>query len=902
MNNTLNIRYLNVQHYTKEKEPTLTRHLIHDYPYIILITSTGRTRDQPLKISGYITYLVNKGNEIHAGSAVAIKKGIKFKILDNFQTDTIGAEIETSMGPVVILTGYSPPRHNFLPAQDLQYMIDNRFPALFAGDLNARHTLFGYTCSLNTKGRSLSNLIYRNRLNHIGPNFNTFFTRNSSTKPDIVLTNNKFFLNYHIAPGGLGPSDHLTMNIKISVKPIKVQCTPIQDINKVDWDLYKNLLSQTPIINLDGKTLPDIPTEVNTLYTDINEAKDTATPTKTVQLRNNIKVTAKFKRLTKVLDRYAHRLLTHGKTEHLDRVIRDTQLLLQQEGNLCKMDWWETQLLKIEQAAKCNKTFWRHVKAVSGGKNRTTCNLIVQENGRNKIAKTDEEKAEVFTKIWSQVYRISPEDNQQFCKDTEQMVENTLNQNIDKITPKWRIDLQSIRDPNTNNLPITETDVINAIKRTANKTPGPSKLRKPYFSNLPQNIITNITHIFNCCYATGFYPQHFKLAEMIFIPKGGPASTDPTKYRPISLLNFLGKILASILNKRLVQHLETHNILKQSQHGFRRKRSSTTLIGNLYERLSRELAGGRNRTLITIVLRDVKKAFDRVWHRGLVYKLMQTGIETPLLRILTNFLQNRKAQVKVNKSKGQLFDLTAGVPQGDVLSPTLYLVMANDYPQPTFNRNSRNFVKQYADDLTQVIISKFTAQVDNARKEIHIRNVQEEITKQNDYEKLWKIQTNTEKFQIIHIARRKMPQVIIQGRLIPHTSQGSLLGMDFSYANFFTKQVEKNRKKADNALKNLYRFRYLKKQLKLRLYKTLILPLLTYPVIPLNALSKNQLNNLQVIQNKATLWVCNEYYPNRQRNNLIHHELKLETLEERLQRLAEGVYNRIIDEDTDFWR
>ena len=89
------------------------------------------------------------------------------------------------------------------------------------------------------------------------------------------------------------------------------------------------------------------------------------------------------------------------------------------------------------------------------------------------------------------------------------------------------------------------------------------------------------------------------------IPKPEGEKSDPNNYRPISLLNFLGKVFASILNKKLVKHLEDNNIIKESQHGFRKKRSSTTLIAQLYERIAREKAGGRHKTLVTMVLRDV---------------------------------------------------------------------------------------------------------------------------------------------------------------------------------------------------------------------------------------------------------------------------------------------------------
>ena len=896
---TIDIKYQNVQNYTQDREAGIVRHLTQNNPDIILITSTSRTKDKPIRIQGYNTFTTNKWDERHAGSAIAIKKGLQFEILNEFICDTIGAKIETSQGILIVMTSYAPPRHPILPSEDLKYMINNVHPTIFAGDLNARHTLFGYTSDPNIKGRQLSRLVYDNKLNHIGPTFNTYFTRNTSTKPDCILSNNAFFLNYHITPGGIGISDHLTIDIKVSVKPIKIPCTPTPDINKVNWDTYKNLFSSAQEINLDGQITDEIDKEFDNLYTQINEAKDNVTPIRTIKIINNIMITSKYKRLTKKMEKYSEKLRTTGKTEYIERVIRNTQLMLIQEGNQCKREWWENQLTKIEQASKNNAVFWKQVKLVSGGKRAGTPNLVTRENGRNTIAKTDLEKTHTFTNTWSKVTQITPEENQQFCMETENMVEESINQNINRITPKRVINLQEITNRDTQTLPIDITDVTSAIKAIANKTPGPSKLKKPYISNLPPNIIKNITHLFNCCYSTGTYPKHFKTAEIVLIPKNTGPKTDPKNYRPISLLNILGIFFAHILNKKLVKHMEENGIIRESQHGFRKKRSSITLIANLYERIAREKAGGK--TLVTVVLRDVKKAFDKVWHKGLIYKLMQSGLETPLLRILANFLQDRKAKIRVNKTIGDTFNLSAGVPQGDVLSPTLYLIMCNDYPQPTQNQQSKNFCKQYADDFTQVIVSRFNTKISNAKKEIHRRNVEEEIEKQNAYERLWKIKTNTDKFQIIHIGVRTAPNTIIEGESIPHTIQAKLLGMDFSYANFFTKQVKNCAKKATDALKLLYRFRYLRRKIKLRLYKALVLPHLSYPVIPLNALSKTQTEILQKVQNRGIRWICNESMRNC-RLTQRHHDLKLEYIEDRLKRLAEGYWYKIEEEDSEFWR
>ena len=172
------------------------------------------------------------------------------------------------------------------------------------------------------------------------------------------------------------------------------------------------------------------------------------------------------------------------------------------------------------------------------------------------------------------------------------------------------------------------------------------------------------------------------------------------------------------------EFLEINNIIKDSQHGFRSKRGISSLIANLYERIAREKDD--KKTLITVVLRDISKAFDKVHKESLIYKLSKLNMPIPLLRILANFLQDRTAQVKLNDKLGDIFELKSGVPQGDILSPTLFLIMINDFPDPDWGGSKRNFVKQYADDFTQVIVTKCVKINDYARS-LHRESVKQEM-------------------------------------------------------------------------------------------------------------------------------------------------------------------------------
>ena len=93
------------------------------------------------------------------------------------------------------------------------------------------------------------------------------------------------------------------------------------------------------------------------------------------------------------------------------------------------------------------------------------------------------------------------------------------------------------------------------------------------------------------------------------------------------------------------------------------------------------------------VSKDISKAFDKVWHQGLLYKLKQNGISGNLLEILTGFLKDRKQRVVLNGQNSLWANIEAGVPQGSILGPLLFLIYINDLPD-----NQSTNVKLFADD------------------------------------------------------------------------------------------------------------------------------------------------------------------------------------------------------------
>ena len=121
------------------------------------------------------------------------------------------------------------------------------------------------------------------------------------------------------------------------------------------------------------------------------------------------------------------------------------------------------------------------------------------------------------------------------------------------------------------------------------------------------------------------------------------------------------------------------------------------------------------------------KAFDRVWVEGLQFKVLQNELPE---RMLCSFVTGRTAQIKIDEHIGPRFQLQAGIPQGSILSPTLFIFYTHDIPSPATNTDVDVI---FADDISQAILYK-----GNDKEEAAIQT-EREIVRVNEYEKIWKI-------------------------------------------------------------------------------------------------------------------------------------------------------------------
>ena len=241
-------------------------------------------------------------------------------------------------------------------------------------------------------------------------------------------------------------------------------------------------------------------------------------------------------------------------------------------------------------------------------------------------------------------------------------------------------------------LVFTTEEVRVAIKKSKNsRALGPDNISMLYLKHLGPAAISHLTHILNLYLATCEIPAIWKTSTILPLLKPGKSSADSGSYRPISLLCPAVKVLERLL----LPTLNTHIQLQPHQHGFRPQHSTVTALHNITDTIANGFNQPKPPHRTVLVALDLTKAFDSVDIDVLTDSLGES-LPSGLARWLNGYLRGRQARVAFRNTKSRARNVKTGVPQGSVISPTLFNSYIAALPPPPDGIK----LTTYADDIT----------------------------------------------------------------------------------------------------------------------------------------------------------------------------------------------------------
>ena len=460
-----------------------------------------------------------------------------------------------------------------------------------------------------------------------------------------------------------------------------------------------------------------------------------------------------------------------------------------------------------------SKTFWQLMGRLVD-KQPKTSTLPPLHNSDDVYAFTDDEKTNIL--------------NDYFCS-----ISSLDDSNIE--LPDFNIRTES----SLSNIIINTSEVIDVLSSLKlNKASGPDGISHRMLKYTSKTIAIPLCKLFNLSLRTNSFPALWKLAHVMPIFKKGDRSL-VSNYRPISLVSCVGKSFERVIFKHVYNHLITNSMIYPYQSGFLPGHSTVHHLIELTHQTC--LALEKYETNCQIFC-DISKAFDRVWHRGLLLKLENYGINGHLLQWFEDYLKDRSQKVLINETSSSEKFISAGVPQGSVLGPLLFLIYIND-----ISDELTGLARLFADDTSLSYSSTNLQQIEIV--------LNEDLRKLSEWAKKWLILFNplkTEVMLISNIFNDGNIELIMDGMVLKIVEFHKHLGVYLSSTNKWSKHIDTIIESASKQISFLRKIKYrFSKETLNTLYCTYIRPLLEYASEVWDGCTQTDTNRLEQVQLNA---------------------------------------------------
>ena len=305
------------------------------------------------------------------------------------------------------------------------------------------------------------------------------------------------------------------------------------------------------------------------------------------------------------------------------------------------------------------------------------------------------------------------------------------------------------------------------------KAPGPDYIPVVVLKSCEPELSYILAELFNMCLRESCFPDCWKVSSVVPVSKNVGERSTAKNYRPVSLHSVVSKYFENLVNNRIVDHLEKFGLFSDFQYGFRSSRPTADLLTVVSDRIVRAF----NRSWATqAVALNISKAFDRVRHPGLLHKLLFYGISGQIFGRISSFLSNRRLRVVLDGKSSQEYRVNAGVPQGSILGPTLFLLYINDLPVDVICD-----IAIYVDDTT--LCSKCDQASDMWQQLELASELEFDLRDTVDWGRKFLVDFNAGKTQMVSFDRSNNTgsiDVKMDGSVLEEKSSFKMLGLTFS--------------------------------------------------------------------------------------------------------------------------
>lgn len=398
-------------------------------------------------------------------------------------------------------------------------------------------------------------------------------------------------------------------------------------------------------------------------------------------LTPGLKLSCRNKRLLRVLITKTKNQILHDYYINYTRILKKAFQMSKKVSNI----------QKFRKSSNSIKTMWQIIKDEKN-KKRTHQKQNTKLKVNNVLLENPKEIANVFNNYFSSISNLQISTGQHIVTQTKK-IENSIFLG-----------------------PVYPREVYTIIKNLKNKnSSGIDEIPPKLIKKCANELTTPYTILLNQSFDEGVFPNALKISVVKPIYKSGE-KTDPSNYRPISLLPTSAKIFETAMAKRIYAFFEKYEILNDSQYGFRKKRSTTLAV---YKFMQNILNTINIKQYSVGLLLDMSKAYDRVRYDILLQKLFESGIRGKSLNWFKSYLENRTQFTEIEytnfetgliqSTRSDRVPIKGSIPQGSVLGCFLFLIYINSITS-TLNENSCIL---YADDITVMIPCSDTNELEN---------------------------------------------------------------------------------------------------------------------------------------------------------------------------------------------